>query len=228
MLDVQEINNRLEAVQELKDDTILRGELIQILKKVYDIERLVGKIAYGNSNGREMNSLKTSLMQIPAIKELLKENKSALIRKLEENLDACEDLAKLIDSAIIDDPPISVKEGGIIKTGFNQEVDEYKKASTEGKTWLLELEQREKETTGIKNLKVGFNKVFGYYIEVTKSNLGLVPDRYIRKQTLTNGERYITEELNELESKILGAEEKLINLEYEIVHRIKKSFISKH
>ena len=216
LLDVQEINNRLEAVQELKDDTILRGELIQILKKVYDIERLVGKIAYGNSNGREMNSLKTSLMQIPAIKELLKENKSALIRKLEENLDACEDLAKLIDSAIIDDPPISVKEGGIIKTGFNQEVDEYKKASTEGKTWLLELEQREKETTGIKNLKVGFNKVFGYYIEVTKSNLGLVPDRYIRKQTLTNGERYITEELNELESKILGAEEKLINLEYEL------------
>ena len=216
LLDVQEINRRLEAVKELKENTILRGELVQSLKKVYDIERLVGKIAYGNSNGREMNALKTSLMQIPTIKELLKSNKSELISKLEENLDACEDLAKLIDSAIVDEPPISIKEGGIIKNGFNQAVDEYKKASTEGKTWLLELEQREKELTGIKNLKVGFNKVFGYYIEVTKSNLGLVPDRYIRKQTLTNGERYITEELNELESKILGSEEKLINLEYEL------------
>ena len=216
LLDVNEINERLEAVEELKDDSILRGELEQSLKKVYDIERLVGKIAYGNCNGRELNALKSSLKQIPEIKQLIKNSNSRLLKKLEDKLDACEDLTELINSAIVDDPPIQIKEGGIIKEGFNSDVDEYKKASTEGKKWLLELEQREKEETGIKNLRVGFNKVFGYYIEVTKSNLSMVPDRYIRKQTLTNGERFITEELNELESKILGAEEKLIDLEYQL------------
>ena len=221
LLDVNEINERLEAVEELKDDSILRGELEQSLKKVYDIERLVGKIAYGNCNGRELNALKSSLMQIPGIKQLIKNSNSILLKKLENRLDACEDLAKLIDSAIVDEPPIQIKEGGIIKEGFNSDVDEYKKASTEGKKWLLELEQREKEETGIKNLRVGFNKVFGYYLEVTKSNLSMVPERYIRKQTLTNGERFITEELNELESKILGAEEKLIDLEYQLFVEIR-------
>ena len=221
LLDTHEINKRLEAVQELKEDSILRGELQQTLKKVYDIERLVGKIAYGNTNGRELNSLKNSLMQIPDVKNIIKNSKSELIQELEENLDACEDLAGLIDKAIVEDPPITIKEGGIIKLGFNSEVDEYKKASTDGKKWLLELEQREKETTGIKNLKIGFNRVFGYFLEVTKSNLNLVPDRYIRKQTLTNGERYITEELNELESKILGSEEKLVDLEYKIFTEIR-------
>ena len=168
-----------------------------------------------------MNALKNSLMQIPDIKKLISTSNSELLRQLEKNLDTCEDMAKLIESSIVDDPPITIKEGGIIKTGYNSEIDEYRKASTDGKTWLLELEQREKESTGIKNLKVGFNKVFGYYIEVTKSNLSLVPDTYIRKQTLTNGERYITEELNELESKILGSEEKLINLEYEVFLQIR-------
>ena len=221
LLDTHEINKRLEAVQELKEDSILRGELQQTLKKVYDIERLVGKIAYGNTNGRELNSLKNSLMQLPDVKNIIKNSKSELIQELEENLDACEDLAGLIDKAIVEDPPITIKEGGIIKLGFNSEVDEYKKASTDGKKWLLELEQREKETTGIKNLKIGFNRVFGYFLEVTKSNLNLVPDRYIRKQTLTNGERYITEELNELESKILGSEEKLVDLEYKIFTEIR-------
>ncbi len=221
LLDVTEINKRLEAVGELKDNGILRGELQESLKRVYDIERLVGKLAYGNSNGREMNALKNSLMQIPDIKKLISTSNSELLRQLEKNLDTCEDMAKLIESSIVDDPPITIKEGGIIKTGYNSEIDEYRKASTDGKTWLLELEQREKESTGIKNLKVGFNKVFGYYIEVTKSNLSLVPDTYIRKQTLTNGERYITEELNELESKILGSEEKLINLEYEVFLQIR-------
>jgi len=221
LLEVQEIKERLEAVGDLKDNSILRGELQEALKRIYDIERLVGKISYGNSNGREMNSLKNSLNQIPSIKEMLKESNSKMLKELGEKLDACEDLAKLIDSAIIDEPPITIKEGGIIKQGYNADVDEYKKASTEGKQWLLELEQREKEETGIKNLKIGFNKVFGYYIEVTKSNLGLVPDRYIRKQTLTNGERYLTEELNELESKILGAEEKLVTLEYNLFIEIR-------
>ena len=216
LLDVQEINKRLEAVKELKEDTILREELVQNLKRVYDIERLVGKIAYGNCNGRELNALKNSLMQIPQIKNMLKNSKSSTLKLLEEDLDSCEDLSSLINKAIVEDPPITIKEGGIIKEGYNSDVDEYKKASTEGKTWLLELEQKEKEETGIKNLRVGFNKVFGYFIEVTKSNLNMVPERYIRKQTLTNGERFITEELNELESKILGAEEKLITLEYDL------------
>ena len=221
LMDRVNINSRLEAVQDLKDNTILREELQKALKKVYDIERLVGKISYGNSNGREMNSLKASLEQIPEIKELLKQSQAPLIIALNNNLDDCHDLAKLINDAIVDDPPITIKDGGVIKEGYNSLVDEYKKASTEGKTWLLELEQREKERTGIKNLKIGFNKVFGYYLEVTKSNLGYVPDYYIRKQTLTNGERYITEELNELESKILTAEEKLVGLEYELFLQIR-------
>ena len=221
LMDRVNINSRLEAVQDLKDNTILREELQKALKKVYDIERLVGKISYGNSNGREMNSLKASLEQIPEIKELLKQSQAPLIIALNNNLDDCHDLAKLINDAIVDEPPITIKDGGIIKEGYNSLVDEYKKASTEGKTWLLELEQREKEKTGIKNLKIGFNKVFGYYLEVTKSNLSSVPDYYIRKQTLTNGERYITEELNELESKILTAEEKLVGLEYELFLQIR-------
>ena len=147
LLDVDEINRRLEAVQELKDDNILRGELEKYLKKVYDIERLVGKIAYGNSNGREMNALKNSLEQIPFIKDLLKNSNSKYLKQLDNNLDECKDLSELINSAIVDEPPISVKDGGIIKEGYNNEVDEYKKASTEGKKWLLELEQREKNET---------------------------------------------------------------------------------
>ena len=221
LLDVNQINKRLNAVRELKENSILRGELQQTLKKVYDIERLVGKISYGNSNGRDLNALKNSLKQIPNIKNLIKDSNSELIKFLEASLDECSDLAKLIEDAIVEDPPITLKEGGIIKLGYNQEIDEYKKASTEGKKWLLELEQREKEATGIKNLRIGFNRVFGYYIEITKSNLSLVPETYIRKQTLTNGERYITEELNELESKILGAEEKLIDLEYQIFTEVR-------
>ena len=221
LLDVNQINKRLNAVRELKENSILRGELQQTLKKVYDIERLVGKISYGNSNGRDLNALKNSLKQIPNIKNLIKDSNSELIKFLEVSLDECSDLAKLIEDAIVEDPPITLKEGGIIKLGYNQEIDEYKKASTEGKKWLLELEQREKEATGIKNLRIGFNRVFGYYIEITKSNLSLVPETYIRKQTLTNGERYITEELNELESKILGAEEKLIDLEYQIFTEVR-------
>ena len=221
LLNVDEIKARQEAVKEFTNDSILRCELREYLKKVYDIERLVGKIAYGNCNGRDMNSLKNSLMQLPDIKKLLNNSNSSLLNKLDNDLDVCEDLSGLIEKAIVDDPPILVKEGGIIKQGYNSDVDEYKKASTEGKTWLLELEQREREKTGIKNLKVGFNKVFGYYLEVTKSNFSLVPDYYVRKQTLTNGERFITEELNDLESKILGAEEKLIALEYDLFVEIR-------
>ena len=216
LIDVEEIHSRLEAVEELKNSLMLKGEVIDSLKKVYDIERLIGKISYGNANGRDMISLKNSLKELPNVKKILTSAKSPMLAKLQSELDELKDVYELIEKAIVEEPPISVKEGGLIKKGYNEEVDELKTATTDGKNWLMKLEVREKEETGIKNLKVGFNKVFGYYIEVTKSNLNLVPDRFIRKQTLTNGERYITDELKQLEEKILGSEEKLINLEYDL------------
>ena len=216
LIDAKQINKRLDAVQELKDNIILRGELIDNLKKVYDIERLAGKISYGSANARDLISLKNSAKQLPEIKKILSETKSDLLKDLHEGLDVLEDVYELIDKTIVDEPPISVKEGGLIKLGFDEEVDKLKTATTDGKNWIIHLEAEEREKTGIKGLKVGFNKVFGYYIEVTKSNIALVPDRYIRKQTLTNGERYITEELKNLENQILGAEEKVVNLEYSI------------
>ena len=216
LIDYIKINKRLDAVQELKDNIILRGEMTDSLKKVYDIERLAGKISYGSANARDLISLKNSAKQLPEIKKILSEAKSSLLNEMYENLDVLEDVYELIDKTIVDEPPISVKEGGLIKLGFDEEVDKLKTATTDGKNWIVQLEAEEREKTGIKGLKVGFNKVFGYYIEVTKSNVSLVPDRYIRKQTLTNGERYITEELKNLENQILGAEEKVVNLEYNI------------
>ncbi len=214
LIEVAEINERLEAVRELKDDVILRGDISEALKKVYDIERLSGKISYGSANGRDMISLKNSIHQLPDLKKVLTNTQSKMLQDLYQNLDELVDIYELIEKAIVDEPPMSVKEGGIIKLGYDPEIDQLKKATIEGKTWILELEAKEKEATGIKNLKVGFNRVFGYYIEVSKSNISQVPDRYMRKQTLTNGERYITEELKNLENQILGAEEKVVNLEY--------------
>ena len=214
LIDVFEINERLEAVKELKTDIILRGDCKEALKKVYDMERLVAKIAYGNATGRDMISLKNSCKQLPNVKEVLSKTNSKMLKNLYENLDELTDIYELIDEAIVEEPPMTIKEGGLIKLGYNEEIDHLKQATTQGKTWIVELEAKEREATGIKGLKVGFNKVFGYYIEVTKSNIGLVPERYIRKQTLTNGERYITEELKNLENQILGAEERVINLEY--------------
>ena len=214
LIDVLEINKRLDAVKELKDDIILRGDIIDNLKKVYDIERLAGKMAYGNANARDMVTLKNSLTKLPEVKSILSNCKSELLVKLYENLDELQDIHELIEKSIVDDPPMTVKDGGIIKLGYDEEIDKLKTAQTEGKNWLVQLEADEKEKTGIKNLKVGFNKVFGYYLEVTKSYLNQVPDRFIRKQTLTNAERYITEELKNLENQILGSEERVINLEY--------------
>ena len=214
LVDDVQINKRLNAVEELKNNIILRGDITEALKKVYDIERLAGKIAYGSVNARELISLKNSASQLPEIKGILSNTNSKLLKELFESLDDLQDIYKLIDETIIDEPPISTKEGGLIKLGYNEEIDKLKTATTDGKKWLVELEAKEKEETGIKNLKVGYNKVFGYYIEVSKSNVGLVPDRYIRKQTLTTGERYITEELKNLENQILGAEERVIQLEY--------------
>ncbi len=222
LIDVTEINKRLNAVKELKDSLILRGEVIASLKKVYDIERLAGKIAYGNANGRDMISLKNSLLKLPEVKNILKEAKSELLIELYNNLDELKDIYKLIDEAIVEDPPMTIKEGGIIKLGYDEEIDKLKKATTEGKNWILQVEAEEREKTGIKSLKVGFNKVFGYYIEVTKSYLDQVPDRFVRKQTLTNCERYITEELKNLENQILGAEERVVNLEYNAFTQIRE------
>lgn len=214
LIDTTEINRRLNSVKELKEDIMLRGEVIENLKKVYDIERLAGKMAYGNANARDMITLKNSLSKLPEVKKVLSSCKSEMLKDLFENLDELQDIYELIEKSIVDDPPMSIKDGGIIKLGFDEEIDKLKTATTEGKNWIIQLEADEKEKTGIKNLKVGFNKVFGYFIEVTKSNLNQVPERYIRKQTLTNAERYITEELKNLENQILGAEEKVVNLEY--------------
>ena len=221
LIDVKEINKRLSAVKELKDSIMLRGDVIENLKKVYDIERLAGKMAFGNANARDMITLKNSLYKLPDVKNILKGCKSDYLMELCERLDKLQDIHVLIENSIVDDPPMTIKEGGIIKLGYDEEIDKLKTAQTEGKNWLIQLEAEEKEKTGIKNLKVGFNKVFGYYLEVTKSFLEKVPDRYIRKQTLTNAERYITEELKTLENQILGAEERVVNLEYEAFTKIR-------
>ena len=223
LIDRKEINDRLDAVEELKDSIILRGDVIDALKKVYDIERLAGKISYGNANGRDMISLKNSVKQLPQIKKVLSTTGAGLLKEIYENIDTLDDIYEIIEKSIVDEPPIGVKDGGIIKIGYDPEIDKLKLATTEGKKWILELEAKEREQTGIKGLKVGFNKVFGYFIEVTKSNLSMVPDRYVRKQTLTNCERYITEELKNLENQILGAEERVVTLEYNAFCEIRSS-----
>ena len=223
LIDRKEINDRLDAVEELKDSIILRGDVVDALKKVYDIERLAGKISYGNANGRDMISLKNSVKQLPEIKKVLSATGAGLLKEIYENIDTLDDIYEIIEKSIVDEPPIGVKDGGIIKIGYDPEIDKLKLATTEGKKWILELEAKEREQTGIKGLKVGFNKVFGYFIEVTKSNLSMVPDRYVRKQTLTNCERYITEELKNLENQILGAEERVVTLEYNAFCEIRSS-----
>ena len=227
LMDVKEIEGRLGSVEELKGSAMRRGNIAEVLDSVYDIERLTGKISYGTVNAKDMVALKNSLQQLPDLKNILADFKSELLKNLYEELDTLEDVAKLIDDAIVDDPPVSVKEGGIIKIDYDEEVKKLRTASTEGKNWVIALEAREREATGIKNLKVGFNKVFGYYIEVSKSFVNQVPDRFIRKQTLTTGERYITDELKEIESTILGAQDKVVNLEYEIFTKIRDE-ISNH
>ena len=214
LLEVKEIQERLDAVKELKENIMLRGDATETLKKVYDIERLAGKMTYGNANARDMITLKNSLQKLPDLKNVLSQCTSPKLKELYEELDELKDIYELIDKSIIEDPPMTVKDGGIIKMGFDPEIDKLKTATTEGKNWIIKLEAEEKAKTGIKTLKIGYNKVFGYYFEVSKSFVSQVPDRFIRKQTLTTGERYITEELKTLENQILGAEEKVVNLEY--------------
>ncbi len=227
LINIEDINLRLDAVNEFKEKFMVRAELREQLKRIYDIERLIGKVVLGNVNCRDLVALKNSLGQLPYIKMLMEKCESQMNVRNFENLDVLDDIYKLIDLSINDDPPMSLKDGGIIKNGFNVDVDKFRSATNDGKKWILDLESKERINSGIKNLKVGFNRIFGYYIEVTKSNYEMVPETYIRKQTLANCERYITEELKELENTVLGAEEKLMGLEYEIFTEIRDE-ISKH
>lgn len=220
----EEILKRLTGVEELFNDFSFNEDLRSLLKDIYDIERIVGKVANGNVNGKDMISLKNSLSKLPAIKSLLSSSTSNLLKEYYENLDVLEDIKTILEKSIKEDPSLSIKEGDIIKDGYSNEVDELRVAKSHGKEWIASLENSEREITGIKSLKVGYNKVFGYYIEIRKANYSSIPEgRYIRKQTLANAERYITSELKEMEDKILGAEEKLIKLEYEIFLEIRKA-----
>ena len=216
LIDRTEINRRLDAVDELKNEAISREELREYLSPVYDLERLVCKITYQSANPRDLIAFETSLAMMPHVKCILQDMKSPLLKELYENLDPLEDLCTLVKKAIKEDPPIAMKDGGIIKDGYNEEVDRLRSAKSDGKEWLAKLESDEREKTGIKNLRVRYNKVFGYYLEVTNSYKDLVPDYYTRKQTLANAERYIIPELKELEDTILGAEDRLYALEYQI------------
>lgn len=218
----QAINDRLDAVEMLKDNLMAREELREYLRTIYDLERLTMKISYRSANPRDLIAFKTSLQYLPVIKDILGQFSKGILRKMAEEFDTLDDLHALVEVAIDDDPPLLIREGGIIKSGYSEEVDHLKKAKTDGRTWLAELEERERTKTGIKNLRVRYNKVFGYYIEVTNSNKNLVPDYYIRRQTLTNAERYTTEELAELAHTILGAEEKLHALEYELYVEVRE------
>ena len=216
LIDKESIVKRLDAVAELKDNAICREEIREYLNPVYDLERLVGKITYQSANPRDLIAFQSSLSMLPSVKCILKDMESDLLKEIYEELDPLEELCDLVGRAIQEEPPLAMKEGGIIKDGYNEEVDRLRKAKSEGKNWLADLETREREKTGIKNLRIRYNKVFGYYLEVTNSFKDLVPDYYTRKQTLANAERYIIPELKELEDTILGAEDKLCALEYEL------------
>ena len=223
LIDKKSIVKRLDAVAELKDNAICREEIREYLNPVYDLERLVGKITYQSANPRDLIAFQSSLSMLPSVKYILKDMESDLLREIYEELDPLEELCDLVGRAIQEEPPLAMKEGGIIKDGYNDEVDRLRKAKSEGKNWLADLETREREKTGIKNLRIRYNKVFGYYLEVTNSFKDLVPDYYTRKQTLANAERYIIPELKELEDTILGAEDKLCALEYELYCEVRNT-----
>ena len=222
LIEKDEIVARQAAIRELNQNAISREEIREYLNPVYDLERLIGRIVYKTANPRDFIAFKSSLSMLPYIKSLLQDFSSPLLGEIEEELDPLEDLYNLIDQAIIEEPPLTIKEGGIIKDGYREDIDKYRQAKTEGKSWLADLEAKEKESTGIRTLKIRYNKVFGYYLEVSNSFKDVVPDYYIRKQTLTNAERYITPELKELEDMILGAEEKLMALEYDLFCEIRE------
>lgn len=221
LLDRTQINSRLDMVEFFVDNPITLDDVREILREVYDIERLSSKIATGNCTARDMAALRQSISQLPQLKSILDSTELDNLQRLQEEMDPLDDLYKILNETIIDDPPLSVKEGGFIKSGSSQELDELRSSGSMGKEWLAQLEQKERQRTGIKTLKVGYNRVMGYYIDITKTNLSLVPDDYIRKQTLANSERYYTEELKRLEEKVVGAEEKAVQLEYEIFQELR-------
>ena len=222
LIEKEEIEGRLDAIEELMQRAIDREELREYLNPVYDLERLLTRITYQSANPRDLTAFKSSIGMIPHIRGILLELQSKEIQGICEDMDTLEDLYTLIDASIEEEPPITVREGGIIKDGYHEEIDRLREAKSQGKNWLAELEAKEREKTGIKNLKIKFNKVFGYYLEVTNSFKDLVPDYYTRKQTLTNAERYITPELKEMEDMILGAEDKLVQLEYELFRELRE------
>ena len=221
LIDAEEINRRLEALEELNEKPMLRDEIREYLNPVYDLERLVSRISFKSANPRDMVAFASSLEMIPYIKQVLKDFQAPILREIYEDMDSLEDITDLIKHAIVDEPPLAQKDGGIIREGFNEDVDKFRSARTDGKKWLTELETKERERTGIKSLKIKYNRVFGYALEVTNTFKELVPENYIRKQTLANAERYITEELKNLENMILGAEDKLYALEYELFSNVR-------
>lgn len=216
LLNPKKINDRLDAVANLVSDFSLRNNLREQLKEIYDFERLLTRMEVGTANARDMNALKSSLYVLPAIKKSLAKATAKLLVNIHQKISTYDDLVVLIDKAIVEDPSFSIREGGFIKDGYNQELDEYRNIAKNSKRLLQQMEEDEKNKTGIKSLKIGYNKVFGYYIEVRHSSTEMVPENYIRKQTLANAERYITPELKEFETKILGAQEKIVQLEYNL------------
>ncbi len=220
LINIKKINERLTAVSELKNEPILRKRIRDVLKEIHDIERLNGKICLGRATPKDLLALKESIKHLPLIKELTQAFSNNLISELSYELDSLSDIADLIESAIKEDAPASLKDGGVIKEGFNNELDELIRISRDGKDWIAEFAVKEQKRTGINNLKIGYNKVFGYYIEVSKSNLRLIPSDYIRKQTLVNAERFITPQLKEMEEKVLKAEEMRIELEQKLFQEI--------
>ena len=226
LIDKREIEKRLDAVEEFQSEAISREEIREYLSPVYDIERLIMKITYGSANPRDLTAFCTSLEMLPPIRHILQAMQCDLLKQICADLDPLEDLCELIQNAVCEDPPVAMKEGNIIRDGYNEQVDKLRRAKSDGKNWLAKLEEDEREKTGIKNLRIKYNKVFGYYLEVTNSYKNLVPEYYTRKQTLANAERYITPELKELEDMILGAEDKLYALEYELYTEVREKISS--
>lgn len=226
LVSAKDIQKRLDAVECFLDNPIERSDLQDLLTHIYDFERLMSKVIYGSINAKDMLSLKGSIGTLPKIKEIVKELDSNYTQDFANTIDTLEDIYDLLDRAVFEDPPFSVREGNLIKDGYNEEVDELRLAKTQGKQWIAQIEAREKEKTKIKNLKIKYNKVFGYFIEVTNSNLNLVPDHYIRKQTLANSERYITEELKDVEDKVLRAEDRIVILEYNLFVELREIIAS--
>lgn len=221
LIDKEQINLRLDAVEMLCKRNVDRDELREYLNAIYDLERLLGKISYKTANPRDLIAFRNSLVMLPSIKTLLADMDAGLLVKTRENLDTLEDIYHLIDDSIIEEPPVSIRDGGMIREGFSENIDSLRNAKTDGKKWLAALEEEDRERTGIRNLRIKYNKVFGYYFEVTNSYKDLVPADYVRKQTLANAERYTTPRLKELEDTILNAEDKLSSLEYELFCQIR-------